>query len=256
MYIDETGSQGISKHPSPANRLLCLMGCIVSRRHYVDKFFPCLSAIKAEFFGERTGNPVVLHRFEIDQRSGHFAVLNDKTVRDRFNRAMAQFYRDHDYALISVAIDKHAHSQRYGKNAWHPYHYCARLLFERYCLFLRKRGVKGDAVAESRNECDNKALEAEWLSQFKGGTKYIGSHVTTSVLMDGQLNFRTKADNVAGLQLADMLLQPALEEMRVERGERKMIKNYGDVHICSAIRGKWDCAGDGKIWGYGKVWVP
>jgi hypothetical protein len=233
------------------------MATIIDRKHYIETFVPRLNEIKREFFGEKTGSAVVLHRRDIDERQGPFAIFEDRAIRHQFNLRMVEFYRHHEYKLIAVAIDKEAHRAKYGKKAWHPYHYCAKLIFERYCMFLNRLNASGDAAAESRDPKENSLLDAQWRALYLKGTEYIDSATVRNVSTSDRLHFRTKAHNVAGLQLSDMLLQSAFEEMLIHRGEKKMLKDRADLYVCKAIASKWDCCKKtGDVWGYGKCVLP
>jgi hypothetical protein len=50
------------------------------------------------------------------------------------------------------------------------------------------------------------------------GTEYISSERFHSVLTSKQLKVKTKTNNVAGLQLADLLAHPSRNEMLHEKG--------------------------------------
>lgn len=250
LYIDENGSHGRPRADDAGeNRYLCLIGCVIPRDTYISTFDPALAELKRRYFGT---DEVNLHKMDIDKRHGQFAVLADQVTRHSFNCDMVSLYRQTEFAVISVTIDKVLHYERHGGSAWHPYHYCAELMMERYCFYLGGVGGVGDAAAESRNPTDDAKLAARWNECYENGTGYIRDGQQKTVLMNGFLQFKTKRDNIPGLQLADMLASTTKEDTLIANGRRRLFRDRGDMYVAAAIECKYHRRGD-QINGCGRV---
>src|SRR4051812_38023650 len=127
LYIDESGNHKLG---DSCEQHLGLLGLIAPFDAYVSDFKPALLRIKREHFTDDPDSPVILHREEVAQKVGPFSVLADAVRRRDFNEDMVQFYREQEYALVAVVIDKHSHQEAYGCEARHPYHYCAEAMLE------------------------------------------------------------------------------------------------------------------------------
>ena len=118
LFIDEVGNGDLKGAQNDDNiRYLSLTGILTYRRTH-DKFMqPELDQLKVEFFGHTPQRPVILHRRDIINRKGPFAVLKDPSIRAQFDERLLAFLRDQQYLVITVVIDKREHLSRY--TAWH-----------------------------------------------------------------------------------------------------------------------------------------
>jgi hypothetical protein len=249
LYIDESGNHQLTEG---CEQYLGLLGAIIPRDSYEAAFMPELRAIKRKFFTDDPDTPVVLHREDVVQRAGQFAALQDDTVRGAFNRAMIDFYRLQDYALICVVVDKHSMRDVYGPSARHPYHYAAEAMFERYFYYLRDHDGVGDAIAESRGPDEDRLLGKEWERLCLDGTFYVPRRVLTPRLLSNELNFRSKSHNVYGLQLADMLAKPCTCDVLISYERKRRHRSAFDGFVADAVRSKFRASNDGKtVKGYG-----
>jgi len=159
LYVDESGDHTYYKLEDPARRYLGLIGIFIETEYYRTTFQPEVEGFKQEHFPYNPDEPVILHREDIINRRGPFWRLRDTEKERAFNEDFLQFIEEQDYCIITVVIDKKAHIERYGKAAYHPYHYCLAALLERYCGFLNFYNAQGDVLAESRGGTEDQQLK-------------------------------------------------------------------------------------------------
>jgi len=138
-----------------------------------------------------------------------FEALLDPAVRAGFDADLLQRLEAWDYAVISVCLDKREHLNKYTEWHYEPYHYCLAALLERYSFFLNRRGVHGDVMAESRGGKADRKLKDSFHRLWKQGTDPVKPETFQRALSSRQLKVKPKANNIAGLQLADLLLTAA-----------------------------------------------
>lgn len=73
-------------------------------------------------------------------------------------------------------------------------------------LYLRERGAQGRVVAESRNAVFDADLRHEFDRLMNRKVSYVrASHLRSRIM---GLEFREKRENLAGLQIADLMATP------------------------------------------------
>ncbi|MHB8707745.1 MAG: hypothetical protein ACYC9I_02625 [Desulfuromonadales bacterium] len=123
---------------------------------------------------------------------------------------------------------------------------------ERYYFFLNERAVRGDVMAESRGGKEDLRLKASFARLWEDGTEFIPAEEFHAVLTSKQLKVKAKTNNVAGLQLADLLAHPSRNEMLQEKGFLdEGLRPFGR-EIVSILQGKYYQRG-GKV--YGKKFI-
>lgn len=110
--------------------------------------------------------------------------------------------------MIAVVVDKFSHNKAHHRTMRDAYHYAFTVLLERYSSLLGWRQARGDVLVESRNAVQDKQLNEVFESLFTRGTKYHPAGRFETRFTSKQLKLKKKADNIAGLQLADMLAHP------------------------------------------------
>jgi len=182
--------------------------------------------------------------------------LRDTEKEQAFNEDFLQFIKEQDYRIITVVIDKKTHIERYGEVAYHPYHYCLRVLLERYCGFLNFYNAQGDVLAESRGGTEDQQLKEAYRAIYDMGTQWRGTEFFRGSLTSSKIKLKLKSANTAGLQLSDLLAYPSKQEILIE--ERR-INDPGDnfgKQICQRIQVKYNIqVYEGRIRGYGKVFL-
>ncbi len=89
---------------------------------------------------------------------------------------------------------------------------------ERYVFFLNTAACRGDVMAESRGGKEDMRLKKSFTRIWKKGTEYVEANQFQSALTSRQLKVKVKANNIAGLQIADILAHPSRIEILKENG--------------------------------------
>jgi hypothetical protein len=258
LFVDEVGNGDLNGAATDPNvRYLGLTGVLTRQSAHERIIQPCLDDLKAELFNHTPANPVILHRREIVRREGPFAALRDPEKLTRFNEAMLRFYAEFPYLVMTVLIDKKAHLEAYG--VWHfdPYHYCMRCLIERYVLYLRSKGWRGDVMIEARYKKADKKLKASFQRTYDEGTENIAPRIVQDHLLSRDIDMKPKIANIAGLQLADGLAHPSARHMRFERDREPQPNDFGAKVVEILIEKKYRRDPRTlKIDGYGRKWLP
>ena len=153
-------------------------------------------------------------------------------------------------------LDKKAHVDRYKESALHPYHFCLVALLERYCGVLNYYNVKGDVLAESRGGREDMQLKEAYKNVYESGTNFRKQDFFQNSLTSKEIKIKPKSANIAGLQLADLLVHPCMIEILYEK---KHVTNWDgqyEKRICKCINKKYNKhIINGRIDGYGKVFI-
>jgi len=218
LYVDEVGNPDLEHSDDPNHRFLSLTGVALDLRYVEEHVHPELEALKQRYFGSHPDDPVILHRKEMINAKGPFAVLKDVATRERFNVELLRLLSSWEYVVISVCLDKKRHREQYTVWRYDPYHYCMALLLERFVFLLNRRGAHGDVMAESRGGKEDMRLKESFRRLWKNGTDYVAPEQFQKVLTSRELKVRPKSANVAGLQLADLVAHPSRAEILHENG--------------------------------------
>jgi hypothetical protein len=213
-----------------------------------------MDTLKIDAFGTKN---VVLHRREIiDKKPPPFDRLLDDGVRARFNESLISLIHDSDYAAIAVLIDKKDHIDRYKVWQSHPYHYCLKAMMERYVMFLRERNSLGDVMAEWRGIKPNMKLENAYKYIYNNGTENMSSGDFQIRLSSAQLKIKKKEANIAGLQLADLVANPASRSLICTKQGVAMTAVFGGRVVKILHESKYRRSWRGTVKGYGTKTLP
>jgi hypothetical protein len=168
-----------------------------------------------------------------------------------------QLLQQAEFLVVAVVLDKFTHK---GRNAWrleHPYHYCIMLLLERYVGWLQLKDHTGDVLAESRGGVEDSDLKIAYRQLHEDGGTFLPKERIQSRLTSKEIKLKKKGQNVAGLQVADVLAHPLTRDVLVAY---KRIDNrgglYADRLAALAIASKYNRQiYTGQIRGYGQVIV-
>ena len=216
IYIDEVGNIDLKNSDNPNHRFLSLTGVIVDLEYIKNVISPEMEELKSKYFNSHPDEPVVLHRKEMLNRRGPFLVLRNDNARADFDRELLRVLKKWEYRVITVCLDKKKHRDQYTVWLHHPYHYCLLMILERYVWFLEQHNAIGDAMAESRGGKEDRKLKEAFNRIWNSGSDYIDSGRIQAVLRSRQLRVKPKANNIAGLQLADMIAHPSRNEILKE----------------------------------------
>ena len=126
--------------------------------------------------------------------------------RERFYAELNALMRALDYQVIACVIKKDEHYERYGLAAIDPYMLSLNVLVERFCFEVGDQPSGGLIVAEKRDPTLDHELELAWLNLRIQGTRYMQARTISQRI--AALNSRSKEENIAGLQLADLVVSP------------------------------------------------
>ena len=158
---------------------------------------------------------------------------------------MCQFLSCEEYTIIGVAIDKSKHKSNYQEMAQNPYALCFKIMLERYQCFLNNKNSTGTIYIEKSTNNIKSILEKMLVDVKESGTYYIPAELFQKTLVGKDIYFKNKSDNIAGLQVVDIIARAVFREIIGD-----IIPNGFNKRICDSVRGKYFkmC---GKIKGYG-----
>lgn len=244
IYIDEVGNSDLGSSDNPNHRFLSLTGIIIDLDYVERTLHPQMETLKTHYFGSHPDEPVVFHRKEMLNAKYPFQALSNSEIRERFDRDLLNYLEEWEYSLISVCIDKKKHKETYNTWRYDPYHYCLAILLERFVLFLERNNAKGDALAESRGGKEDRRLKDSFVRLWEYGTEYIQSVRFQNVLTSKQLKVKSKANNISGLQVADLLAHPSQNEILNENGLLEKPLAAFAQKIIRILQGKYDRVGE------------
>lgn len=262
LFIDEVGHHNFGSGNDPNERYLCLVGIIMDLEYAERHFQAKMDAIKLEVFGTRD---IVFHRRElIDKSPAPYDRLNDPLVKERFDDLLIDLVQKSKYTVIAVMVDKQKLREQYAKWHYHPYHYCLTAMVERYVWWLEENNSTGDVMAEARDKKQNMKLEAAYKFIHRNGTGFANAKRFVTVaqmqsrLTSGELKTKTKKANVPGLQLADVIANPARRHLLCRIQNIPMQSVFGRKIVKILIEQKYRRArwGQHKIEGYGVKLLP
>ena len=218
LYVDEVGNPDLESSDNPNHRFLSLTGVILELGYVQDVVHPQVEALKSKYFHSHPDEPLIFHRKELLNAKPPFEALRAPSVRRQFDEELLGLLRHWEYVVISVCIDKKKHKETYSTWRYDPYHYCLAVLLERFVFFLQRVNAKGDVMAESRGGKEDKRLKRSFHGLWNKGTEYVDPQRFQDALTSRQLKVKLKANNVAGLQIADLIAHPSRNEILSEQG--------------------------------------
>lgn len=257
LYIDEVGTDDLTHAHEENNRYLSLTGVAMTLTAARDSLAPALNSIKIDIFDHDPDEPLIFHRTDIVQRKRAFGALNNPETRARFDARVFEIIEGHDYVVISALLDKLGMMNQPHWANQHPYHYLMEIIVEKYTQFLERKNDVGDIMPEGRKGKKDDALQRAFDEVVARGTRYVGSDRMQARLSSKTLKVRYKPNNIAGLQLCDLVAHPS--HMFIRERMRHQI-NMGD--FCLRVRraliaSKYDRSERrGQIVGYGCKWLP
>lgn len=213
MYVDEVGNHDLKSSEDSNERFLSLTGVIFDLDYIRTNVHPELEELKNDIFLQHPDNPIILHRTEIRSAKPPFENLKKKETREKFDNRLLKLLSEWEYTVITVCLDKKIHKDTYITWQYHPYHYCLMLLLERYILFLKSNNNIGDVLAESRGGKEDRKLKDSYLRLWEHGTDFINESLFKEFLTSKQLKVKPKINNIAGLQVADIIAHPSRNDI-------------------------------------------
>jgi hypothetical protein len=254
LFFDETGNGDLRAAKKDQNqRYLSLTGLAIRQDQHDGDITNQLNALKAGIFGNKN---IVLHRREIIDAKGDFAILSDDNVRAKFDAEFLALVGRLPQPAFTVSIDKEKHLDKYEVWQFNPYHYAMTCLLERYVLWLHYSGLVGDVMGEARSPKHDAQLRRAFGFFYKNGTS-VRKDVIHARLISRELRLVPKERNVAAIQIADLLAHPAHRAYKFEKLGLEQPDDYGTA-VANILREKTYHRSKflGKIEGYGRKWLP
>jgi len=254
--VDEVGNPDLSSSRDPLHRYLSLTG-VIMELGYVDAVaHGRLEALKRRYFRSHVDDPVILHRKELRDGRSPFEALADPDVRRQFDKELLQILRELEYVVITIVIDKRAHLAKYTVWQADAYHYCMEVLLERYVMWLQSEGQTGDVMAESRGGKADMRLKRSFAKMCEDGTGQIPPDAVMRRLTSCQLKVKPKANNITGLQVADLLAHPSFRATQAAQESRPLAATFGGRIGRILEEGKYRRSPGGRVEGWGRKWLP
>ena len=253
MYVDEVGNPDLGSSDNPLHRFLSLTGVIIDLKYVQEILHPQMEALKSSFFGSHPDEPIILHRKEMVNAKPPFEALQNEEIKQRFDKELLSFLAKWEYTVVTVCLDKKAHRDTYMVWRYDPYHYCMAILLERFLFFLEQRGMVGDVMAESRGSEDRR-LKDSYYRLWRDGTQFIPPERFQKIFTSRQLKVKPKSNNIAGLQLADLIAHPSRNEILIENKlQEKPLAPFAEK-VVTILQTKY-YQHSGKVFGIGKKFV-
>jgi len=218
LYIDESGDHTYMESPNPDTRYLGITGVLIEDDYYQTTVHLGLETLKQRHFPHNRDEPLILVRRLIIDKRGPFARLSDPTKLAAWNRDFLDYMAGLRATLFTVVIDKQMHHAQYGESAFHPYHYCMKVMLERLRGHLNAIGGTADVMAESRGRREDHELKQAYQSIWRHGTEHLPGARFQAVLTSKELKLKKKESNITGLQLADLVAAPSKQEIVAANG--------------------------------------
>lgn len=253
LYIDESGTHSYSMSQKADKRYLALTGIAIRRDVIETVLHPKITKLKS-IISSDPDEKFTLHREEIIAKSGIYSTLKDPAVEQRWNQEIFNLIEGTDFVIFTVVIDKIAHKTKYYKPE-HPYHYCLKVMLEKYAKFLLSVESTGDVMAEARGKKEDEALRKEYERFYNEGTYYVQSAVMKLCLTSGKIKLKPK-DHIAGLELADLIVLASKLDVLLINDKADYIASKFMQQLIPKLQEKYHRNHTtGQIIGYGKKMI-
>ncbi|HEY5167786.1 MAG TPA: DUF3800 domain-containing protein [Thermoleophilia bacterium] len=202
LFLDESGDHSLA-HIDAGYPVFVLGGILVAGDCALRRIEHAVATLKRDFFGDAD---LVLHTADITRNRRGFERLADPEMRDRFHCRLNTLLGELDFTVVACVIRKRALLERHGALAVDPYMLSLGILVERFCFELGGSGRQGSILVERRNERLDHELTVAWDMLRLNGTRYVRPEVLRRRI--AALEFATKVDGGAGLELADLVVTP------------------------------------------------
>ena len=237
LFLDESGDHNLAVVDN--NYPVFVLGGVILDRDYAEgPLTEAIEQFKHELFGQ---SDLLLHTVDITRNRNGFELLNDPIFRNHFYEKLNTLVRGLDFTVIACVIRKTDHFRHYGAAAIDLYRLSLHALAELFCKEIGEVRNGGMIVVESRNPTLDQDLEHSWSSLRRRNSGYSGAEMIRDRIWS--LTFRDKKENIAGLQLADLVVSPIgrhllgkpdkddwlIVEQKLRRGPSGEIEGYGMV---------------------------
>lgn len=103
-------------------------------------------------------------------------------------------------------------------------------------------------MAESRGGKEDKRLKESFSRLWEKGTEYVTAEKFQNVFTSKELKVKPKTNNIAGLQLADLLAHPSRNEILAEQGLMDRKPGLFSQKVVEILQSKYDKQ-EGSVFG-------
>jgi hypothetical protein len=133
-------------------------------------------------------------------------------------------------------------------------------LLEWFVGLIDKNEFYGDVVGEARSRKYDAELRRAFRYFYRNGSRSVCKKETVQKRLTSQeLRLRKKEENIAGLQIADLLAQPALRaHKQFKVGQTISVDEDASVAVAAILENsKYDRdPQNGQVEGWGRKWFP
>lgn len=202
LFLDESGDHNLTV--IDGNYPVFVLGGVIVDKDYADgPLTEAFDDFKARLFGR---TDIVLHTADIVRNRNGFERLHDIDFRSRFYIQLNSLMQELPYEVVACAFHKREYLDRYGANAIDPYLLGLRVMVELLCGVVGPVAQGGSIIAEKRGEPLDREVEDTWRILRTRGSRYAEADVIQESIQS--LELRDKKENIAGLQLADLVVSP------------------------------------------------
>jgi hypothetical protein len=202
--MDESGDHGLTTlNPDFPVFLLC--GVLISESDY-SAFLTQINLLKSSIWGEKL---VILHSRDIRKCQKEFQVLFDLNLKESFYNQLNQIISSNNYTVIASAIHKDNYIKKYGRLSDDVYGLALSFIVERAIFFLDDIKIPNkqlEIIIEKRGKSEDKKLEEHFQRLLSRGTGFVHAERLRNCGL--QITFKSKKENINGLQLADLIAYP------------------------------------------------
>lgn len=204
LFIDECGDPNLEKYDRTFP-MFTLCGILVSsdKLKWLENE---INGLKRELWQDES---VIFHSREIRNHSRAFVNLLDTTVKERFYERINEILGTEDiYVIVCCCILKEPFVERFNTGE-DVYGLSLKYLIERAIFHMddcENGNCKLSIVVERRNPNQNQMLLKYYNGLRVTGTKWITPERLTDRIKN--FKFQYKADNIIGLQVADLIAYP------------------------------------------------
>lgn len=214
VYLDECGSHTPKIKERDFDAFV--LAAAIVRDQDEDSLSEQVREWKRSIWGEKT---VILHEPELRRRSGKFWFSGDRTKAVDALSSLDKLIDQLPFQGIAVVVHRSEYLKAVRDAALddalpqHIYLMALDFLCERIVMALDCEfgGAKGTIIAESRGPKEDATLQYEFVRLQLDGTSYVSDSWFRYQLIPG-IVFRPKSDNLAGLQVADLMARPCGEK--------------------------------------------
>lgn len=197
LYLDEILTGGHYDHFS-------LMGLAIAEEDYVRNIIPYINELKMKYFGDEK---VIIHEMDINRHKAAtpFKVFQDKQKLREFWSDITNMFNLYNLPIFGVSIHEEDCLKLY-QNGRDKYFIALQMIMENFVHFLELNDGKGSINLESTNsdpDQKDQQLQNHFHYLMAQGTLFYSNRTVQKRL--STINFSLKADNVIGLQIADLL---------------------------------------------------